>query len=211
MSRVISFEYLNRQLVWQELSVWFCHEGVLDYPVPFFLKFFPGVFFLFHFFPTTQSAISSFQRDFNNTLYFSHSGVLFIFMGLYDMELALFLLPLVNAPRIQALIYGIFSSLSFGVREPPTRRGVGTSSSSSSSLNDAVLGEEDGVRNDEVQWRGDSSCVACQARPATTPYSAQPCEHVYCYYCIRSRCKLDAQFKCLVCNQRVHGIRQNLT
>ena len=35
MSRVISFEYLNRQLVWQELSVWFRREDVLDYPVPF--------------------------------------------------------------------------------------------------------------------------------------------------------------------------------
>ena len=126
MLRVISFEYLNRQLVWQELS-----------------------------------------------------------------DLALFLLPLINAPRLHRLATGLFSKYIvpagglFGMGE-----GVGGAG---------------GVDN---RAAAGARCTACASHTPTLPYAVQPCGHVYCYYCVRARCEADRNFKCLACDEKVVAIRR---
>lgn len=120
---------------------------------------------------------------------------------LYSAELALFLLPLVNAPRIRALASHGLSSLYSQMRR------VSSSSSDNNDRDSRVRVGGGNLSAGEVLLH-DSPCTACQSFPVTTPYSAQPCGHVYCYYCVRARCKLDAHFKCPACNQRVLGIMQ---
>ncbi|CAH8378865.1 unnamed protein product [Eruca vesicaria subsp. sativa] len=51
------------------------------------------------------------------------------------------------------------------------------------------------------------ACPICQVDPAT-PFIALPCQHRYCYYCIRTRCASAASFRCLRCNEPVVAIRR---
>ncbi|KAJ0256740.1 Peroxisome biogenesis protein 2 [Hirschfeldia incana] len=51
------------------------------------------------------------------------------------------------------------------------------------------------------------TCPICQVDPAT-PFIALPCQHRYCYYCIRTRCASAASFRCLRCNEPVVAIQR---
>ncbi|KAF3524262.1 hypothetical protein F2Q69_00049823, partial [Brassica cretica] len=51
------------------------------------------------------------------------------------------------------------------------------------------------------------ACPICQVDPAT-PFIALPCQHRYCYYCIRTRCASAASFRCLRCNEPVVAIQR---
>ncbi|CAN8237747.1 unnamed protein product [Cochlearia groenlandica] len=51
------------------------------------------------------------------------------------------------------------------------------------------------------------SCPICQVDPAI-PFIALPCQHRYCYYCIRTRCASAASFRCLRCNEPVVAIQR---
>ncbi|XP_068653465.1 peroxisome biogenesis protein 2-like [Aristolochia californica] len=56
----------------------------------------------------------------------------------------------------------------------------------------------------------DTLCPICQANP-TIPFVALPCQHKYCYYCLRTRCGVAPSFRCARCNEPVvamqrHGI-----
>ncbi|KAJ4718087.1 Peroxisome biogenesis protein 2 [Melia azedarach] len=106
MNRAVSFEYMNRQLVWNEFS-----------------------------------------------------------------EMLLLLLPLLNSSTVKS----IFSPFS--------------KDKSSSSTED------------------DSTCPICQASP-TTPFLALPCQHRYCYYCLRTRCA-SPSFRCPRCNGPVIAMQRH--
>ncbi|EIE19454.1 hypothetical protein COCSUDRAFT_38277 [Coccomyxa subellipsoidea C-169] len=107
MARALSFEYLNRQLVWHELS-----------------------------------------------------------------ELLLFLLPLINVGRIKALvIYFLIAD--------------GSSGSDSRQL-----------------------CAICGASEIHVPYSAVPCGHRFCYYCLRARTQSDPSYKCPQCGAGISAMRR---
>ncbi|KAH7547256.1 peroxisome biogenesis protein 2 isoform X1 [Ziziphus jujuba] len=54
----------------------------------------------------------------------------------------------------------------------------------------------------------DSACPICQANP-TTPFLALPCEHRYCYYCLRTRCAAVPSFRCSRCNEPVIALRRH--
>ncbi|KAJ4834104.1 peroxisome assembly protein (Peroxin-2) [Turnera subulata] len=60
----------------------------------------------------------------------------------------------------------------------------------------------------------DDTCPICQATP-TIPFLALPCEHRYCYYCLRTRCAATSSFRCPRCSetvvamQRLGGVANN--
>lgn len=115
MSRVISFDYMNRQLVWNELS-----------------------------------------------------------------ELTLFVLPLLNTPRLRRTVARMLGGV-LPSTVPPAGAGG--------------LAESRG-------W-----CPECHARPMSLPHVALPCTHEYCYYCLRARCEAEPSFRCLVCDERVVAMK----
>ncbi|KAI4329230.1 hypothetical protein L6164_021517 [Bauhinia variegata] len=107
MNRAVSFEYMNRQLVWNEFS-----------------------------------------------------------------EMLLLLLPLLNSSSVRNLL-----------------RPFSKDKSSSSAGND-------------------TTCPICQATP-TIPFVALPCEHRYCYYCLRTRCAAVTSFRCSRCSEPVVAMQRH--
>ncbi|MBA0695036.1 hypothetical protein Goari_005273, partial [Gossypium aridum] len=107
MNRAVSFEYLNRQLVWNEFS-----------------------------------------------------------------EMLLLLLPLLNSSTVKSVLHPF------------------SKNKSSSSTED------------------DSTCPICRASP-TTPYLALPCQHRYCYYCLRTRCAAAPSFRCFRCSEPVVAMQRH--
>ncbi|XP_047336195.1 peroxisome biogenesis protein 2-like [Impatiens glandulifera] len=107
MNRAVSFEYMNRQLVWNEFS-----------------------------------------------------------------EMLLLLLPLLNSSSMQNLL-----------------RPFSKDKSSNSAADDTL-------------------CPICQSNP-TIPFLALPCQHRYCYYCLRTRCSASQSFRCTRCNELVVSIQRH--
>eukprot|EP00051_Salpingoeca_urceolata_P018931 m.270041 g.270041 ORF g.270041 m.270041 type:complete len:319 (-) comp19309_c0_seq6:454-1410(-) len=52
------------------------------------------------------------------------------------------------------------------------------------------------------RWSFSAACGVCNQRPAQTPHTAQ-CGHVFCYFCIASRCEGDPGACCAICDKRV--------
>eukprot|EP00262_Sarcandra_glabra_P004994 TRINITY_DN16231_c1_g2_i1.p1 TRINITY_DN16231_c1_g2~~TRINITY_DN16231_c1_g2_i1.p1 ORF type:complete len:353 (+),score=36.77 TRINITY_DN16231_c1_g2_i1:69-1127(+) len=107
MNRAVSFEYMNRQLVWNELS-----------------------------------------------------------------EMLLLLLPLLNSPSIKKFLLPFSKDKSSG-----------------------SSGDE-------------TACPVCQAHP-TIPFLALPCQHRYCYYCLRTRCAAAPSFRCARCDEPVIAMQRH--
>ncbi|KAM1219554.1 hypothetical protein FF2_045973 [Malus domestica] len=56
----------------------------------------------------------------------------------------------------------------------------------------------------------DLTCPICQASP-TVPFLALPCEHRYCYYCLRTRCAAVPAFRCSKCNEPVVAMQRHVS
>ncbi|KAA3479339.1 peroxisome biogenesis protein 2-like isoform X4 [Gossypium australe] len=54
----------------------------------------------------------------------------------------------------------------------------------------------------------DSICPICRASP-TLAYLALPCQHRYCYYCLRTRCAAVPSFQCSRCSEPVVAMQQH--
>lgn len=54
----------------------------------------------------------------------------------------------------------------------------------------------------------DSACPICQSSP-TVPFIALPCQHRYCYYCLRTRCAAVPSFRCSRCNEPVVAMQRH--
>ncbi|KAJ6394660.1 hypothetical protein OIU77_023798 [Salix suchowensis] len=54
----------------------------------------------------------------------------------------------------------------------------------------------------------DDSCSICQAIPAI-PFLALPCQHRYCYYCLRTRCSAATSFRCPSCGEPVVAMQRH--
>ncbi|XP_017979055.1 PREDICTED: peroxisome biogenesis protein 2 isoform X3 [Theobroma cacao] len=54
----------------------------------------------------------------------------------------------------------------------------------------------------------DSTCPICRASP-TLPYLALPCQHRYCYYCLRTRCAAAPSFRCSRCSEPVVAMQRH--
>ncbi|KAK9148648.1 hypothetical protein Scep_007405 [Stephania cephalantha] len=53
----------------------------------------------------------------------------------------------------------------------------------------------------------ENACPICLANP-TTPFFALPCQHRYCYYCLRTRCAASTSFRCTRCNEPVMAMQR---
>ncbi|KAL4425471.1 hypothetical protein ABPG75_009487 [Micractinium tetrahymenae] len=129
-ARAISFEYLNRQLVWSELS-----------------------------------------------------------------ELLLFLLPLVN---VKAIKHALRSHLPRLPILSAAAGGAGAGAAAAAAAGSA--GQRAGEQSQEP-------CPVCSAAEVLNPWAAEPCGHVFCYYCLRSHCLADPQYSCPLCLRRVAAMR----
>ncbi|CAL8468457.1 g7997 [Coccomyxa elongata] len=118
MARALSFEYLNRQLVWHELS-----------------------------------------------------------------ELLLFLLPLINVARIKALVMSHLPRVS-------------------------VPAATSSISGPPSSGAAHQQCPICGASEIIVPYVALPCEHRFCYYCLRAHTQSDPDYKCLQCGAVVTALRR---
>jgi len=117
MPRALNFEYLNRQLVWHELS-----------------------------------------------------------------ELLLFLLPLVNVTRIRSFV---MKNLPQMYQPRPQSGGV---------LVERISEEH--------------RCNICRKENVAIPFEALPCQHKFCYYCLRSHTESEAGYKCPACGEVVQSMRR---
>ncbi|KAL3690859.1 hypothetical protein R1sor_004510 [Riccia sorocarpa] len=109
MNRAVSFEYMNRQLVWHELS-----------------------------------------------------------------ELLLLVIPLLNMISFKKVLSFSFS------------------------------GEQSSVANNR-----EDACPICERTSITVPYRTIPCGHVYCYFCLRTRCIANPSFRCARCEVQVTGMQRH--
>ncbi|WOL02193.1 hypothetical protein Cni_G10912 [Canna indica] len=50
-------------------------------------------------------------------------------------------------------------------------------------------------------------CPICQSNP-TILFMALPCQHRYCYYCLRTRCTAVSSYRCARCNESVIAIQR---
>ncbi|KAG5537737.1 hypothetical protein RHGRI_025001 [Rhododendron griersonianum] len=50
-------------------------------------------------------------------------------------------------------------------------------------------------------------CPICLVTP-TVPFLALPCQHSYCYYCLRTRCSAAQSFRCTRCNEPVIAMQR---
>jgi len=53
----------------------------------------------------------------------------------------------------------------------------------------------------------EADCPICRSSPSI-PFVALPCQHRYCYYCLRTRCSATSSYRCPRCNEVVVGIRR---
>jgi peroxin-2 len=140
--RSLSFEYLNRQLVWHELS-----------------------------------------------------------------ELLLFVLPLVNAAAVKRALR------SFILRLPILMMSSTSSSSSRDGATSNALPSPSSVyssSDQQQQQQGGGGCGICGITPILSPYTALPCNHEYCYFCLRSHTEADPQYQCPICLVRVEAMQQKV-
>ncbi|KAI0491842.1 hypothetical protein KFK09_026103 [Dendrobium nobile] len=54
----------------------------------------------------------------------------------------------------------------------------------------------------------ESECPICHANP-TIAFVALPCQHRYCYYCLRTRCTSVSSYRCSRCNEPVVAIQRH--
>ncbi|KAF5190213.1 Peroxisome biogenesis protein [Thalictrum thalictroides] len=60
---------------------------------------------------------------------------------------------------------------------------------------------------DSASATDETTCPICQANP-TIPFFALPCQHRYCYYCLRTRCAAVTSFRCSRCNEPVIAMQR---
>ncbi|GFZ04178.1 Pex2/Pex12 N-terminal domain-containing protein [Actinidia rufa] len=54
----------------------------------------------------------------------------------------------------------------------------------------------------------ETQCPICLASP-TVPFLALPCQHSYCYYCLRTRCSAASSFRCTRCSEPVIAMQRH--
>jgi len=58
------------------------------------------------------------------------------------------------------------------------------------------------------QFEPPGPCPICGLREIVVPYAALPCRHVFCYYCLRAHCEADTAFECPVDGVRVAALQR---
>jgi hypothetical protein len=192
-SRVVSFEYLNRQLVWQELS-------------DFLLFVLP----LINVARIKRAMLRAFPR----------------------------LPLLTAAAAAGAGAAGARQGWTVAAKEPPSgaaggardtackqqRHGdaaaatMAAAAAAAAAVGKAVGGGGSGgsgqgaaeAAGDDLdeEFNPPGPCPICGLREIAVPYTALPCRHVFCYYCLRAHCEADAAFECPVDGERVAALQR---
>ena len=103
-------------------------------------------------------------------------------------EVLLFLLPLVNAAAVKKAIHSIL----------PRLPNFPFNSNNSSTGGSTVV-----VPHDDES----APCGICGTAEILTPYAAEPCNHVFCYYCVRGHTAADPEFQCPTCFEKIEALR----
>ena len=134
-ARAISYEYLNRQLVWAEVS-----------------------------------------------------------------EVLLFMLPLVNVAAVKRAVASVLPRLpAFPFSPESNRSSAGGNQQDRGGGRNLTIGG--GARKIVEE------CGICGTLEVLTPYSADPCRHVFCYYCLRGHTAVDPGFLCPKCFVKVDAMQ----
>ena len=51
-------------------------------------------------------------------------------------------------------------------------------------------------------------CNICHTEDMAVPFVALPCEHKFCYYCLRSHTEAEPGFKCPACGTVIRAMRR---
>ena len=117
-------------------------------------------------------------------------------------EVLLFLLPLVN---LDAVKRAIRSTLPRIPAVFSAERAI--SSFDRSGLDEKTQSKVDG----ESTWKNES-CPICGKADILQPYVTVPCQHEFCYFCLRSHVLAQRRtFHCPVCSQQVEAMRPVLS
>lgn len=112
-------------------------------------------------------------------------------------EVLLFLLPLLNATAVKRALRAVLPRT---LRSTATTRfdpGTGT------------LFGGGTWKNATKSAAGESSiqCGICGVSDVLTPYTSEPCGHVFCYFCLRSHVLADPDYQCPYCLAKVEAMR----
>lgn len=110
-------------------------------------------------------------------------------------ELLLFVLPLVNVKAIKHALRSHLPRLP--ILSAAAGGGVGAAREAAAARGSA--------QQAGTQWR--EPCPICSAAEVLSPWAAEPCGHMFCYYCLRSHCLADPQYSCPLCLRRVEAVR----
>lgn len=208
-ARAISFEYLNRQLVWSELRCACLNltsadgAGLEAAPAPL-LK---GDWAWACCEQTCCWGLGQGSREAQRccarlgcaegavvpwgATWLTHAGACAGPPALRS-ELLLFLLPLVNVKAIR-----------HAVRRHLPRLPMLGAGFAGGLAGTGAAGVAGGAPGGERQ-----PCSICSTAEVLQPWAAVPCGHQFCYYCLRSHCLADPQYSCPLCLRRVEAIRQ---
>ncbi|KAI8469203.1 MAG: Pex12 amino terminal region-domain-containing protein [Monoraphidium minutum] len=209
MSRMISFEYLNRQLVWQELS-------------EFLLFLLPLINV-----PRLKRAMMRIFPRLPLVAGGAGGGPGGAPQG-WTVEAEEAAVPAAPAPakeqaRAKGAPAGGGSSGGGGVGGPEqeqergrrTRRRVSWLDEQPAAAGQAAgSGGGGGDTNSDAGTGGEEEfeppgpCPICGLREIAVPYVALPCRHVFCYFCLRGHCEADAAFECPVDGVRIGALRR---
>ncbi|KAF6263305.1 Pex12 amino terminal region-domain-containing protein [Scenedesmus sp. NREL 46B-D3] len=180
MSRLISFEYLNRQLVWQELSEFLLFLLPLINVAKvkqFILKLLPRV-------PAVAAGGGSGVG--NGTGQYPLAGKEWSSSSGWQQQ-----------PQQQDL-----QEYQQGQQPAEQQEAGGRSSSSSSSSSSSNMHRAADV------LRPIGPCPICGVHEVLVPFVAYPCRHLFCYYCLRSHTEADQGFCCPVDGLRVDAMQR---
>jgi peroxin-2 len=185
MSRLISFEYLNRQLVWQELS-------------EFLLFLLPLINvqkvrrFVLRLLPRMAVPASSNEGA-------AAAGGLVQGYPMAEKGAT----PVAAAPAAGdgkgAASSQSVSSTCVQQQQQQHRNSENSSSSSSSRACETSL---------SLLLRPVGPCGICGVSEILVPFVAYPCRHIFCYHCLRGHCEADQGFQCPLDDIRVEALQR---
>ena len=186
MARALSFEYLNRQLVWHELS------ELLLFLLPL----------------VNVGAVKRFVRKRLAAPEAAEPAGALSTRRLHLLRSAMYVSAGPDLlQRVQPCQAYCVSHRTRGSSLPHTGAWIA-----------CTQGTHSRMRSTSLLCAGASSaapaaaqpCSHCGTAPVPVPYTALPCGHLYCYFCLRQQCAADKGFRCERCFLRVAAMRAAL-